>query len=259
MIYEIEGLYFSYPSSPKPVLNGVSFSVSEGGTMCVLGRNGAGKSTLLSCMLGLIKPQRGKLLLNGKEMAKMREREIVSSIGFVPQMVVASFSYSVLDFVLMGCAAHIGLFSKPGKREREAAVASLRELGIESLAYRTYNELSGGERQKAAIARAIVANPQVVIFDEPTAHLDFGSQLRVLKIIRELTQKGYTVVMTTHNPDHALLLGDKSALLDNDGALTVGDTENVITPDNLSRVYDADVRLEYIERLGRLACVYPNL
>ena len=259
MIYEINDLYFSYQTSPKPVLNGVSLKVPLGEVTCVLGRNGAGKSTLLNCMLGLLKTQGGSLMLNGREIGSMSERDIATVVGYVPQMVSSSFSYTVLEFVLMGCAARIGLFSKPGRQEQEDATKALTELDIEDLSQRRYTEISGGERQKAAIARAIVSNPQAVVFDEPTAHLDYGSQMRVLKIIRDLAGRGYAVVLTTHNPDHALLLGGQTALLDDEGRLTCDDTQSVVTRENLSRVYGADVCLEYIESLGRTACLIPNL
>ena len=159
----------------------------------------------------------------------------------------------------MGCASRIGLFEKPGNRERIAAEKAICELGIEDIADKPYTEISGGERQKAMIARAIVSNPRALLFDEPTAHLDYGSQLLVLKIIKELSQKGYSVVITTHNPDHALLLGGKAALLNDKGELTAGKTEQIITKENLSKIYQSDVRLEYIESIGRMACVYGNI
>jgi len=210
-------------------------------------------------MLGLLKPKSGMITLTSRDISAMSEREIASVAGYVPQIHTSSFGFSVMDFVLMGCASGIGLFSKPGKREREDAESSLCELGIENLAGKPYTEISGGERQKAAIARAIVSKPRVVLFDEPTAHLDYGSQLLVLRIIREISQKGYSVVITTHNPDHALLLGGKAALMDGCGALITGSVERVVTQENLSRIYQTDVRLEYIESVGRLACVYSNL
>jgi len=259
MIYEIQDISFSYPASDKPVLRGLSLAVGEGDIVTILGRNGAGKSTLLGCMLGILKPQGGTLTLAGREISHMSEREIASIAGYVPQSHMVSFGFSVMDFVLMGCASRIGLFSKPGGREREDAEASLRELGIEGLADKPYTEISGGERQKAAIARAIVSKPRIVLFDEPTAHLDYGSQILVLRIIQGLSRKGYAVVITTHNPDHALLLGGKAALLDNGGKLIAGDAGHVVTQENLSRIYQSDVRLEYIESIGRMACIYANL
>jgi len=259
MIYEIKNINFSYPASEKNVLSGLSLEVGGGEIVTVLGRNGAGKSTLLNCMLGLLKPQSGTIMLAGGEISKMSGREIASAAGYVPQIHTAVFGFSVMDFVLMGCASRIGLFSKPGRRDIEDAKTALRELGIDGLADKPYTEISGGERQKATIARAIVSKPRAVLFDEPTAHLDYGSQLLVLRIIKELSQKGYSVVITTHNPDHALLLGGKAALMDDSGALITGDADSVVTRENLSRIYKTDVRLEYIESVGRMACVYSNL
>jgi len=259
MIYEIEKIRFAYPSSEKCVLDGLSLTVDEGEIVSVLGRNGAGKSTLLNCMLGLLRPQSGKLLLAGRDITAMSGREIAAVAGYVPQSHEPSFAFNVMDFVMMGCAQRIGLFSKPGKSEREDAEAALNELDITALADKPYTEISGGERQKATIARAIVSKPRVVLFDEPTAHLDYGSQLLVLRIIKKLSQQGYSVAITTHNPDHALLLGGKAALLDTDGKLISGSVEQVVTQENLSRIYQTDVRLEYIESVGRMACVYANL
>jgi iron complex transport system ATP-binding protein len=259
MIYEIKDLCFSYPTSEKPVLSRLNLNVGECDIVAILGRNGTGKSTLLNCMLGLLKPQSGSILLSGKDIKEMNERQIASVTGYVPQTYIASFGYSVIDYVLMGCASRIGLFSKPGKSERQDAQAALSELRIEDLADKPYTEISGGERQKAAIARAIVSSPKVVLFDAPTAHLDYGSQLLVLRIIKELSQKGYSVVITTHNPDHALLLGGKAALMDENGSLITGSVDQVITQENLSRIYQADVRLEYIKSVNRKACVYSNL
>ena len=259
MIYDINGVSFTYPHSERRALSDVSLTVGEGDTVTILGCNGSGKSTLLGCMLGLIKPQAGTVLLGGKDVAQMREREVASLVGYVPQSHTVSFGFSVMDFVVMGCAQRIGLFSRPGKREREDAEAAICNMGIMDIANRPYTEISGGERQKAMIARAIVSKPRVVLFDEPTAYLDYGSQLLVLRMIRELSSRGYSVVMTTHNPDHTLLLGGKAALLDDRGTMVFGGVELTVNAKNLSRTYKTDIRLEYIENLGRVACVYPKL
>ena len=141
----------------------------------------------------------------------MSERDISALVGYVPQTHIPAFGHTVFDFVQMGCASRIGLFSHPGKSERALTENALSEMGLEQLADRPYTEISGGERQLATIARAIVSRPQIVLFDEPTAHLDFGNQLRVLRIIKELSEKGFAVVFTTHNPDHAMLLGGSAA------------------------------------------------
>ena len=258
MIYEIKNLSFLY-SGGKCVLDSVSLNVRKGDIVTILGRNGAGKSTLLGCMLGLLKPQEGEIRLMERDLETMRGREIASAVGYVPQSYTPTFGFSVADFVVMGCASRIGLFSNPGEAERSAAREAMRALGIEHLAERSYTEISGGERQEAAVARAIVSNPAVVLFDEPTAHLDYGNQLRVLRLIRSISDRGFAVVMTTHNPEHALLLGGEAALLDNDGRLTTGKAAGILNQEQLSRLYGTNIRLEYIESLGRTVCLYPNL
>lgn len=259
IVYDIQNISFSYPSMERKVLDSLSLRISEGDVVSVLGRNGAGKSTLLNCMLGLNKLQGGEILLSGKNLRKMSEREVASIVGYVPQNHIPIFEHTVFDFVQMGCACRIGLFSRPGKRERSDTLEALSEMGIEDIADHPYTEVSGGERQLATIARAIVTHPRIVLFDEPTAHLDFGNQLRVLRIIKKLADKGFAVVNTTHNPDHAMLLGGRAAILDRQGQLVSGKTSDIITEDSLKSVYGSDLKLKYVEEFGRKVCVYPNL
>ena len=132
-------------------------------------------------------------------------------------------------------------------------------MGLSELADRPYTEISGGEMQQASIARAIVRKPEVILFDEPTAHLDFGNQLRTLRVIKELSREGYTTVITTHNPDHAILLGGTAAILSRDGKLRTGPTQELITEETLSEVYNSELKIRYIEELGRRVCLYPNI
>lgn len=259
MIYEIEDLRFKYKGSEHTVLNGVSLKVCESELVTVLGKNGAGKSTLFSCMLGINKPQSGNIKLCGRELSKLSEREIATEVAYVPQNHSPSFGFTVFDFVLMGCASKVGFMSHPGKKEEQAAERAIEQMGITELAFRSYTELSGGERQQATIARAIASEPKMILFDEPTAHLDFANQIKVLRIIKNLSEKGYAVAVTTHDPNHALLLGGTAAILNADGKLNVGKVETLITEDNLRAVYGADLRLRYLEEFERDVCIYPNL
>ncbi|NCC66817.1 MAG: ABC transporter ATP-binding protein [Clostridia bacterium] len=259
IIFSIRSLSFTYPSLDRKVLCDVSLDINEGEILSVLGRNGAGKSTLLSCMLGLNTPQEGEISLHGKSLRDMSERLIASAVGYVPQSHTPSFGHTVFDFVQMGCANRVGLFSHPGRKERSDTAAVLSEMGIETLANRPYTELSGGERQQAIIARAIVSHPRIILFDEPTAHLDLGNQLRVLRLIKQFSEKGFAVVITTHNPDHALLLGGNTAIIDNDGHLSSGKTDDIVTAERLKNVYGSDLSVDYIEQLGRKVCLLPNL
>ena len=258
-IYEIRDITFTYPSLDRTVLDHVSVDIAEGDVVTILGRNGAGKSTLLGCMLGLKRPRDGEILLSGRSLRGMSEREIATVVGYVPQSHAPAFEHTVFDFVQMGCASRISLFSRPGQREREDTAAVLTELGIAQLADRPYSRLSGGEQQQAIIARAIVTRPRIILFDEPTAHLDFGNQVRTLRLVRQFADKGFAVVITSHNPDHAILLGGRTALLDSNGHLQSGKTEDIVTEDALRAIYGADLRLEYSAALGRRLCAYPNL
>ena len=159
----------------------------------------------------------------------------------------------------MGCAAKIGLLSSPGEKEREKTRWALEKMGISHLAQRPYTELSGGERQQVTIARAIVGEPKIILFDEPTAHLDFANQVKVLRIVKKLSEDGYAVAMTTHDPNHALLLGGYTAILGENGKITWGETKSIVTQENLEKVYGPDICLQPWPQLGRSVCVFPSL
>ncbi|MCI7146417.1 MAG: ABC transporter ATP-binding protein [Clostridiales bacterium] len=259
MIYEVKDLTFSYPSDRRKVLNGASLSLGKGEVLCILGPNGAGKTTLLNCMAGLLSPDSGEVFLCDRNMREMKEKEIARLVGYVPQLHTPSFDYSAIDFVLMGRAPKTGTFSRPTEEDEEICMSVLTSMGLEYLADKSYLNISGGERQQLLIARAIVQEPEVVLFDEPTAHLDFGNQHRVLRRIRRMAEEGFSVIMTTHNPDHALLLGGKAAIVSRDGTIFQGDCEEIVTEKNLREVYDIDLKLMYIEELGRKVCLVPEL
>lgn len=259
MIYEIENLTFTYPHGAAPVLNGMNLCLEEGEVLSVLGRNGAGKSTLFGCMLGLLKPQQGHIRLCGEPLSGMSPRKIASLAGYVPQNHEPAFEYTVFEFVLMGCASQIRLMSHPGPREREAAQRAIEQMGLAHLAGRSYTDLSGGERQQVTIARAIAAHPKVILFDEPTAHLDVGNQIKVLRMIRNLAKSGYSVVISTHDPNHALLMGGKAALFDDSGKALSGPVAELITEPRLQKTYGTDLRIRYLEEFGRSFCIAPQL
>lgn len=258
MIYELNALSFAYPGGRR-VLDRVSLTLKRGEVLSVLGPNGAGKSTLLGCMMGTLPAGEGAVRLDGRDVDRMGAAEIARLVGFVPQNHSPVFGYTVFEFVLMGRAPLIPTLARPGEADRAAAREALAQMGLSHLADRPYTEISGGERQQAVIARAIVRRPQAVLFDEPTAHLDLGSQLRTLRMLKDLSRQGYAVAVTTHDPNHAILLGGRAAVLDRDGRLTAGDAGEVIREDLLRRVYQTDLKLRYVEELDRTVCLFPNL
>ena len=259
MIYEVVNMTFRYPSYDRDVLKGVSLCLRKGEILCILGPNGAGKTTLLSCMAGLLKPVSGSIRLCGRDLKDMSEKEIAKLTGFVPQMHVPAFDYRVIDFVLMGRAPHTGIFSRPSAEEEKHCREVLGSMGLAHIADKSYLDISGGERQQLLIARAIIQSPEAILFDEPTAHLDYGNQHRTLSRIKQMAAEGYSVVITTHNPDHALLLGDRAAVVSKDGSVIQGSSAEILTEERLSEVYGMDIRIRYIEELGRTACLVPGL
>ena len=259
MIYNVKNVAYSYVSGARKVLNNVSLRLEQGEILSILGPNGAGKSTLLNCMAGLLKPNRGSIQLDNAALSALSHRDIAKVVSYVPQNHTPTFAYTTLYFVMMGRAPHVGAFQKPSLEDEAVAMEALKALKIDHLANRPYTEISGGERQQATIARAIAQQPQAILFDEPTAHLDYGNQHRILRMIRALADQGYGVIITTHNPDHALLLGGKAAILDRDGYLSYGKCEEIITEERLKEVYETDLRLLYVEELGRVCCLALSL
>ncbi|MBR6430727.1 MAG: ABC transporter ATP-binding protein [Oscillospiraceae bacterium] len=258
MILEVKNLAFSYHKNDKQIFHDVNISLEAGEILTILGPNGAGKSTLLNCLANLLKPTRGEILLDGKSHAEMSLREVAQVLGYVPQNHAATYSYRVRDFVVMGRAPYLGIFEKPKRADYEIANTIIRELGIEKYADKPYTEISGGERQQAMIARAITQKPKIIMFDEPTNHLDFGNQMRTIMKIKDLASKGYAVIMTTHMPNHAIMLQGKTAILNRSGELICGETEQIVTDENLRDIYQVDVRVVDVAEAGGKLCVFAQ-
>ena len=254
-IIDVNNVVYSYPSSERMVLAGCSLSIAPGELISILGPNGAGKSTFLNCACGLLTPKSGSILLNGRDIRTIEQRDIAKVIGYVQQNQQATFAYSVFQYILMGRACNIGLFQKPTKKDEQITYDVLESMGLAHLADAAVTEISGGERQQAAIARAVVQNPQVIFFDEPTAHLDYGNQINTLRLIASLRDKGFAVIMTTHNPDHCMMLGGKVAILDKEGNLEVGSCKDVLTEVRLEKVYNTQLRLTYVYEVKRITCI----
>ncbi len=255
---EISGLSYAY-SGFGELFNDVSFTIKTGEIICILGPNGIGKTTLLNCIANLIVPTKGKILINGKDMNKIPPRDIAKTIGYVPQTVMPSFDYEVLEYVVTGCAPRLGTFERPKEEHYTIARDAIEQMKISHLSHKAYTKISGGERQQVSIARAISQQPRIILMDEPTSHLDCGNQVKVLKIIKKMAQEGYGVVFTTHNPDQALLLKTKIAAFDKDGNFSFGTYREVLSESFLRSMYGIDLHLYNIDEIGRSVCIAPVL
>ncbi len=236
-----ESLSFSYGS--HAVLKNVSFEVEAGEFLSILGSNGVGKSTLFRCILGLLPGYEGEVYLGGKNIRTLSVREMAGLAAYIPQHTSSVYNFSVEDIVLMGATAALSPFRSPGKKEKERAVQAMEKVGIAGLKDRCFHHLSGGEKQLAVLARALVQDARILMLDEPTASLDFANQLHVLTVVRELSREGYTIVQTTHDPEHAYAFSDRILTLKDGEVFRAGRPEEVIVPDVISELYGMDVEI----------------
>lgn len=253
LMLEVKSLAFSYGKGQ--VLENVSFSLKKGEIMCILGPNGAGKSTLIKCIAGILKPTAGSVHILGKDTASLGSEGIARRIGYVPQYNEVAFPFTVLDFVTMGRAPHLSMFASPGAKDIELAKESLAMVGISYLTERPVSSLSGGQSQMVLIARALVQQPALLLMDEPTSHLDFGNQILVLETVQRLASLGMSIVMNTHMPDHAFLVGSRAAALTGGKLVAVGEVETVLTSKMMSSVYGVNVAVREIEDMNRKVCL----
>jgi iron complex transport system ATP-binding protein len=250
----VESLSFGYEGG-KMVFSDVSMGVVKGEVLCILGANGSGKTTLLKCINRILTPQSGRVLIDGMDVNGLGRGRIARRIGFLPQMHVSAYPYSVRDVAVMGRAPYLSLTSSPGEADCKIAEGSLEALGISHLADKPYTKISGGERQLVLLAMVLTQQPEVLLLDEPTSHLDFGNQIKTLKMIKLLSERGFTVVLTTHFPDHAFHLGCKVAVMKEGRIIAEGRAEDVVTEENLRRVYGVDIKIVYSKEVGSKICV----
>lgn len=247
---EVKDLEFAYKKD-KPILCGVSFALGPGDVLCLMGPNGTGKTTMLNCLLGLRKPESGKILLDGTDLSGISARKRSKLLAYVPQASALSFAYEVREAVMMGRVSHLNFGASHSRKDQEIVDAALKKLQISHLAKRNFLELSGGEKQMVLVARAMVQQAKYLLMDEPTASLDYGNQIRVLRTVHMLACEGYGILMTTHNPGHAFLACSKAMLMRDGSVVRSGDPDETVTTESLTQLYATPVAVGVTEVFGR--------
>ena len=247
MKLSVENGGFSYRRSGPPIFTDVNFSVDSGEILAILGPNGAGKTTLLRCITGMLKWSCGQSLLDGSPIRSVSPRELWSRMAYVPQARGAATAYTAFETVLLGRSSRLGAFSTPGKTDLEKAREVMELLGITNLRDKQCSAMSGGELQMVLIARALAAEPQVLILDEPESNLDFKNQLVVLDAMTRLAGEGMTCVFNTHYPAHALQRSGKALLLSKGGGYVFGNTASVVTEEAIRKAFGVDAVIGTVE------------
>lgn len=219
-------------------LDDVSLSVGSGEFVGVLGPNGSGKSTLLRAIAGAVRPVRGRVTLDGRDIREMGAKAVARNIAVVPQNGHVPFSFSVRDIVLMGRAPHLGRFSSEGTHDIEVARQAMEATSVLQFASRSITGLSYGERQRVTVARALAQEPRILLLDEPTSHLDLKYQVDIMDLVWSLSRRnGLAVVAVLHDVNLASQYCDKIVMLCKGRQVAAGMPKEIITPESIGDVY----------------------
>lgn len=236
----VDNLSFRYGRRAAPVLQGVNMVLGSGEIGILLGRNGSGKTTLFKNILGICMADSGSILFDGKDLSKMSRSERAGKIAYVPQNIQFG-SLSVFDSVLMGRVASFGM--KSGKEDYAVVEGILADMQLESYALRNVELLSGGERQKVAIARALAQEPELLIFDEPTGNLDIANEQLIVDEAKKLARgRNISILSSLHDLNQAMRFGDRFYFMKN-GAIKYSGTREQFTEEIINDVFDSNVRI----------------
>lgn len=237
---DVKNLSFSYDTAP--ILKNVELRIKEGTFAGIVGPNGSGKTTLAKNIMRALVPERKTVFLSGEDIRDLTHKKLARKLAAVPQSTVIEYDFTVEDIVLMGRAPHIGRFERESKRDFDSVEEAMKRTDIWHLRKRSVREISGGERQRVIIARALAQEPSVLVLDEPVSHLDIKHQIGLMELTKKLCrEKNITVLAILHDLNFAMAYCDQVMLVHQGSIKVDGKPEAVLTQARIKEVYDIDV------------------
>ncbi len=244
MILRADNIHFAYRAG-HPVLRGADLDVRAGQVTALFGPNGCGKSTLLRCMNGALRPQSGRITLDGRRIDSMPLVQVARQIAVVPQDTPADVPFSAAEMVLLGRYAHGNYWGDVSSEDRQIARQCLERVDALELSARPFAQLSGGERQRIIIARALAQQGHLLLLDEPAAHLDIAHQLELYQLVRQLAGEGQAILMVCHDILVAPMFADVAVLMHEGAFLSAGPPQEVLTGTSIRAAFRADVTIKW--------------
>ncbi len=243
MQISVHNIEFSYNGAP--VLKDIKCSIGRGEFIAVVGPNGSGKSTLIKCMNGILRPLKGAVMISGKNIKQHHLRDLAKTIAYVPQNKYGRTPATVFDTVLLGRKPYISW--KPSGSDMRIASEIISRLNLEDIAMKDINNLSGGQQQTVYIARALAQQPEILLLDEPTANLDLKHTIEIMDILKNLCNKGLTVVIALHDINLAIRYASGIMML-KEGEIFAHGGKEIVNEENLEKLYD--IKVQIVENHG---------
>ena len=244
MTISVKDGYYTYDTcDDRYLLDDINISASSGDILAILGPNGSGKTTLLRCMMGFIRWDKGSTYIDDEDIKNIPNKALWTKMSYVPQARDKASPLDVKDMILIGRSSNISTFNMPRSIDYDAIYDISDRLGISHLLDKRCDEISGGELQLVLIARALVSNPDIILYDEPESNLDYKRQLVILDLMKKISADGKICIFNTHYPEHALRIANKAMILYDDSTYDIGKACDIVTEDNIKKAFGVKIKI----------------